>query len=127
MGNALQVFNRDRLLDMIGEDADVLNEFVDTFAKNTEHAIADCVEAYDQRDMGRLHFLAHGLKGSAGTFGLERLHAASLVLETSARLRIFSQTTRARMSVRNEWRRFKDELDSIESEQVVSSRGPATA
>ena len=115
MGDALQVFNHDHLLYMSGSDMDVFNELVDSFTRNTEHVIADCVEAYDRRDMKRLHFLAHGLKGSAGTFGIERLHAASAALETSARLRVFSRATRSLISVRREWQRFKAELATSET------------
>lgn len=68
----------------MANDDDFLNELqeaIDIFIQRLPGMFTEICEAWDARDMDKLHGLLHDLKGTSGNFGYEELYEYSKSME----------------------------------------------
>lgn len=70
------------LRELAPDDPSLLNELLETFHSETSKLLADLPQAVLENDFNTAHRLIHTIKGSAATFGLTKLHALALDIET---------------------------------------------
>jgi len=75
----------DRLLDLIGGDAEDLQELVDEFEQSTPGLVAAMRTAVADSDVASLRIAAHSLKSNARDMGAMTLAALCEALEHAAR------------------------------------------
>jgi PAS domain S-box-containing protein len=59
----------ERLREMVGGDAQILIELIDTFLEDGPHLLADMRQAVEREDVAGLRLAAHGLKSNSADFG----------------------------------------------------------
>jgi len=78
------IFRPEYLLEVTNNDWKTFERFIEVFLKNCPEMIKRITEARRQGDLQELRRAAHTLRGSAGSFGAERLHAVAAELDTRA-------------------------------------------
>ena len=80
----LPVLEKKTLLDMVGDDDELVQTILQTFIEDTQLKIKG-LSSGEPKDAEELREEAHALKGAAGNVGAMRLHHLSLHLEKAAR------------------------------------------
>ena len=76
--------DRDAMLRRLGGDADLFAEVGRLFVEDTPARLAELGDAFGAGDAGRVRFVAHALKGSAGYLSASRLLEAAREVENVA-------------------------------------------
>ena len=79
------VFDRDRMLQELGGDAELYESIVAIFLDEHEGNVKALREALEQGDAERLHRIGHALKGSTGIFDARQVVEAALAVEQGCR------------------------------------------
>ncbi len=83
-----ELLNSSTLLDLAGDDKAPFLEIVNDFQENGQDIIRKIKAAILNEDLESVKGLAHQLKGSSGTLGMERLFELCKTLESSSLLEI---------------------------------------
>lgn len=78
------VFDRQSLLEQIGNDEDLLKEIISVFVIQFPESSGQLKSAIDNADFVQMKFHAHTLKGICGTMKLNKLQAISRKIEQMA-------------------------------------------
>lgn len=79
------VFDLQDLLDLVGDDMELVVELAELFLETYPDELADIDAAIAERDAGKLERAAHSLKGSLGNLRAHRSADAAFVVEQAAR------------------------------------------
>jgi HPt (histidine-containing phosphotransfer) domain-containing protein len=74
-------YDRQRILDNLGGDAELLAEIAEMLFSEAETGIGAVRRAIDKADAKALHIAAHSLKGAVSNFAADRATAAAAALE----------------------------------------------
>ncbi len=75
------VYDRERVLDNVGGDVDLLRQIAGMFLDDYHGALADLDRAVAGGVADKLYSVAHSIKGTVGNFGADKAVAASIALE----------------------------------------------
>lgn len=81
----LKIVNKEAALARLDEDEELYNEVVEVFFEDTPIQLSKLHQAFSEGVVSEVSRLSHSLKSAAGNIGAERLSAASLKAEKSAR------------------------------------------
>ena len=74
------------LIDICGNDTDVLNDFLTSFIDTSEESITSLITAYDKKDIDNIRLHSHSVKGMAGNFNAHRLVESAAAIEKEAKM-----------------------------------------
>ena len=74
------------LIDICGDDIEILNEFLTSFINTSEESITSLITAYDKKDIDNIRLHSHSIKGMAGNFDAHRLVESASSIEKEARM-----------------------------------------
>lgn len=80
------VLNVETALAHVDGDVQLLSELAAMFLQDYAHLIEEMRESIEQGDCARLERTAHTLKGRLAFFGVDRMRAETLALETMGRM-----------------------------------------
>ena len=64
----------------------LLGSLIATYIENSNHILLELNEALKQKDFEEVRRLAHALKSSSGTLGLDKVHVLSREIEQGCRM-----------------------------------------
>ena len=79
------IFDRDELLERIGEDEELMNELIELFKEDYPEKIVDIQQGLESGDAESVRKSAHGLKGSAGNLSFNALSERAKNIELAAK------------------------------------------
>jgi two-component system, sensor histidine kinase and response regulator len=114
LGNA--VVDREKLLENLGGDHELLLELLSIFTAETGPLLAAVQEATRGNDVAALEHAAHALKGSVGVFGAQAAADASQTLELMGRNHDLANAEDAYTLLSSEMARLGTELAALEKD-----------
>ncbi|MCB0192659.1 MAG: response regulator [Anaerolineae bacterium] len=82
---AAVIFNREKLVEVLGDDNDFVKEVILDFLLQMESQVPEAATSIATEDIEQLRKVVHSLKGSAATVGAERFYDIACRLETLGR------------------------------------------
>ncbi len=79
------IFNKNELLDKVGNMEDLFREMLEIFIEDTPGNIVDINDAINSKDANKIYELCHGLKGSSMTICSDNLTNICIIIEQKGR------------------------------------------
>ena len=79
------------ILDICGDDADIIDEFLTSFITTSEESIVSLITAYDKKDIDDIRLYSHSIKGMAGNFEAHRLVESATSIEKEAKMGVIPE------------------------------------
>jgi HPt (histidine-containing phosphotransfer) domain-containing protein len=70
------------LKEIMGDD---FNDLIETYIRDSEQRLNECVTAFQQKDLEKLQFSSHALKGASANIGAATLASLCSQVETSTK------------------------------------------
>jgi two-component system sensor histidine kinase/response regulator len=109
--------SRAALLELFGEDEDLLRELVGLFLEDSPALLNDLRAGVAGQDAVKVERAAHSLKGSVGNFGATRLAELARRLEAMGRARDLDSAPDALTALEQELARISARLGEIAREE----------
>jgi len=81
-------YNLSNLKNMVGDDPDVILEFINLFVDTSAQTLSDLNNAHNAKDYPTVGSLAHKLKSSVDLMGIESLYDTIRIIERSGKEQI---------------------------------------
>jgi PAS domain S-box-containing protein len=108
-----EVLDRDKALETVGGDAQLLQELVRVYCSECPRWLAEIRDAISQQDIARLRRAAHTLRGSLDTFGAGSASAAAMRLEAMSRTGDLTESEAAYVLLAKDLERLQPALLSL--------------
>ena len=113
------LLDRDRVLEQVGHDRQLLSELVDLFREDSAERLAEAHHAADTADAEALERSAHALKGMIANFAAQPAYEAALKLELAARHGPWPENRSLLLRLDNEVQRLNEALGNLQLEEVL--------
>ena len=117
MSNTIQspesVIDREKLLDHVCGNTDLLREIADIFLGNFPNQLAEMRSAIEAKDCGRIAELGHLVKGSLSNFHAPAAINSALQLEQNGRQNQVAEAEASVVRLQQEVQRMSDVLDEL--------------
>ncbi len=108
-----EIVDKELLMTRVGGDAELLDELVDLFLKNSSRMLFAVEQAVHEGKAETIEKAAHSLKGSVGNFAADRAFQAAMKLETMGREGRVKHADQALKDLEKEISLLRDVLMSI--------------
>ena len=113
------LLDRNRVLEQVGHDRQLLSELVDLFREDSAERLADAHHAADREDAEALERSAHALKGMIANFAAQPAYEAALKLELAARHGPWPENRSLLLRLDDEVQRLNEALGNLQDEEVL--------
>jgi len=104
------VFDRTGLLERLGGQEEMVNVFIDMFAKNVSGYVELLLSALDCRDAEQVRIQCHAIKGAAGNIAALQVCKTATAMETHARDGRLNDAAQLFQQLKDEVERFRCEV-----------------
>jgi two-component system sensor histidine kinase/response regulator len=106
-GNAVAVFNREKLLERLGGEDEHLRRLVGKFVTTTANRLYELRESMDQCNREGIRLHAHSIKGAASSIGAEMLQGVSRQIEEASTTGVGGEITDLYAALEEAYASFK--------------------
>ena len=106
------IFDKEALLQNLGDDEDLIKEILCIFLKDAPRQIHSIEKAIAAGDINLVHRQAHTLKGASGNVCAEVLHAMSLELETAGEKGDLGRAESLLETIKQNFEAFKSSINT---------------
>ncbi len=111
------VFNHDELIARCMGNLDFAERILNKFQERCNQDVDELEREFRVRNIGAVTCLAHRIKGAAANVSAPRLQACAAAIESFGRAEQFPEIQHRLEQLRNEWSRFVDSVESLNSPQ----------
>ncbi|MDD5286492.1 MAG: response regulator [Desulfuromonadaceae bacterium] len=108
-----EIFNRFELLKRLGNQEQLITDFISMFIEEVDEALPALEEAIISEDIKAAARNAHSIKGVAGNIGADRMHSISIELDAYAKADDMVNLKAKIASLRTEYELFKAETKRL--------------